>query len=427
MSPEHARGEKEIDRRADVYSLGIMLYESLAGEPPFGGDSALEIMVKAVNEPVPKPSSTGKVRALAPVDRSLERICLKSLSKDKEKRYPTAKALADELTRWLEGDEVEAAPRRVPRILPWAIAAVVTAAAIWFAFRAHDPLKPPGVVPPPPPPPPATAKAPPGMEALGRNVLGFEEFRNLKDDSIMVLVPAGEFRMGSDLGDSNEKPAHGVTLEAFLIDKTEVTVGRFRKFVEATGYVTEAEQQGGAFVFDARGRHRNPQASWKNPMYPQDDRSPVACVSYKDAVEYARWAGKRLPTEAEWEKAARGSDGRIWPWGNDWDPQRANGSHRPDKRTVAVGSFLDGASPYGVLDLAGNLSEIVADWFDPDYYAKSPHRNPEGPAEGNHRVVKGGSWFDGSQSLRASRRFPRTEPDLPSTSNGFRTARSLEP
>jgi iron(II)-dependent oxidoreductase len=93
---------------------------------------------------------------------------------------------------------------------------------------------------------------------------------------------------------------------------------------------------------------------------------------------------------------------------------------------VGVGSFLDGASPCGALDLAGNLSEIVADWFDPDYYAKGPSRNPTGPAEGSLRIIKGGSWFDNAQNLRCSRRFPRAEADLPSVSNGFRTARSVE-
>jgi formylglycine-generating enzyme required for sulfatase activity len=419
MSPEHARGEKEIDARTDVYSIGVLLYESLTGQAPFGGDSALEIMVKAVNEPVPRPSDTRRLKAMPPIDRALERICLKALAKELDKRYATAKALADDLGRWLEGGEVEAAPRRAPRVLPWAIAAAALIAAA-LAFALYRP------VPPAVPPPPTSAKAPAGMEALGRNPQGFEEFRNLKDDSVLVLVPAGVFRMGSDLGDPAERPAHDVHVDAFLIDKAEVTVGRFRKFVEATGYVTEAERQGGAFVFEARGRVRKPQVTWKTPPHPQDDRSPVSCVSHRDALEYARWAGKRLPTEAEWEKAARGTDGRIWPWGNEWDPQRANGNHRPERRPVPVGSFLDGASPFGVLDLAGNLTEFVADWFDPGAFAQHSRRNPQGPSEGTQRILKGGSWFDKSQDLRSSRRLPRLELELPSISNGFRCARSLD-
>jgi len=421
MSPEHARGEKEIDRRADVYSLGVILYESLTGQAPFAGDSALEIMVKAVNEPVPRPSDTRRLKALPPIDRALERICLKSLAKEKEKRYPTAKALADELTRWLEGDEVEAAPRRAPRILPWAVAAAaVVAAALAFAFLRPGPQPPVA-----PPKAPAAIRTPAGLEHLGKNPQGFEEFRNLKDDSVMVLVPAGEFRMGSDAFQPDEKPPHAVAVDAFLIDKTEVTVGRFRKFVEATGYVTEAEREGGAFVFTPKGRERSPAVTWRTPSFPQDESSPVTGVSYRDAVEYCAWAGKRLPTEAEWEKAARGPDGRTWPWGNEWDPLRANAALRM-KGTVAVGSFLSGASPYGALDLAGNVSELVADWYDPEYYSRGGTRNPRGPVDGTRRIVKGGAWVDSGPEVRTSRRFARPGHEMPSQANGFRGARGFE-
>ncbi len=423
MSPEHARGEKEIDRRADVYSLGVMLYESLAGEPPFSGDSALEIMVKAVSEPVPRPSDTRRVKALPPADRALERICLKALAKDKEKRYPTAKALADDLTRWLEGGELESAPRRAPRLLPWAVAAAaVLAAALAFAFLRPAPPAPV----PAPPPAGGSIRTPAGMEPLGRNPQGFEEFRNLRDDSVMVLVPAGEFRRGSDLDEPPERPTHAAYVDAFLIDKTEVTVGRFRRFVEATGYVTEAERAGGAFVLErGKPRARNPKANWRDPLFPQEDSSPVACVSHADALEYCRWAGKRLPTEAEWEKAARGTDGRVWPWGNEWDPQKANAERRLN-RTSPAGQFLAGASPYGVLDMAGNLTEVVADWFDPAWYAKGETRNPRGPDRGTEHLMKGGCWLDKAVETRSSRRFPRTPEALPSTSNGFRGARAYE-
>jgi serine/threonine-protein kinase len=420
MSPEHARGEKEIDARTDVYSIGVLLYESLTGQAPFGGDSALEIMVKAVNEPVPRPSDTRRLKAMPPIDRALERICLKALAKEKDKRYATAKALADDLGRWLEGGEVEAAPRRAPRVLPWAVAAAaVLAAALPFAF-----LRPaPTVVPPPRPP--SASKAPAGMEALGKNALGFEEYRNPKDDSVMILVPAGEFRMGSDTNQPDEKPSRLVTVDAFLIDKTEVTLGRFRKFVEATGYVTEAEREGGVFIFTSKGRERSAEVTWKAPFAPQEDSCPVTGVSYADAVAYCRWAGKRLPTEAEWEKAARGGDGRIWPWGNEWDPLRANAAQR-FKRPVPVGSFPGGASPYGALDLAGSVSELVADWYDPQYYSRGETVNPRGPADGIRRIVKGGAWVDSGPEARATRRFARPGNEMPSVANGFRGARSLD-
>jgi len=194
----------------------------------------------------------------------------------------------------------------------------------------------------------------------------------------MLYVPAGEFTMGSDRN-SNEQPVHTVYLDAFYIDKTEVTNAQYRKCVEAGGCDTPVKT-----------------TYYDNADYAQH---PVVYVSWNDADAYCQWAGKRLPTEAEWEKAARGTDGRTYPWGEgiDCDHAQYGGC---GGGTVPVGSKPKGASPYGALDMAGNVWEWVADWYDSGYYSQSPRRNPPGPDSGGGRVLRGGS-------LHGNQRFTR--------------------
>jgi len=195
----------------------------------------------------------------------------------------------------------------------------------------------------------------------------------------MVYVPAGAFTMGSDKGNSDERPVHTVYLDAFYIDKTEVTNAQYRKCVEAGGCDTPVKT-----------------TYYDNADYTQH---PVVYVSWNDADAYCRWAGKRLPTEAEWEKAARGTDGRTYPWGEGIDCDHAQYS-KCGGGTMPVGSKPKGASPYGALDMVGNVWEWVADWYDPDYYSQSPERNPPGPDSGEGRVLRGGS-------LHGNQRFTR--------------------
>jgi len=226
------------------------------------------------------------------------------------------------------------------------------------------------------------------------------------DGAETVLIPAGEFWMGTDDQDDDEKPRHHVNLDAFAIDRYEVTNERYRRFVDASGH---PPPRFGAPV---------------DPAILGGASQPVVGVSWLDAEAYCRWAGKRLPTEAEWEKAARGEDGRVYPWGDLWDSSRANSKESGLGRSVPVGSYPTGVSPYGVHDMAGNVWEWVADWYAEDYYQRSPRRNPTGPESGRWKVLRGGSWGYLPSLLRTSKRLSIT-PELRNTVVGFRCARRV--
>ena len=208
-----------------------------------------------------------------------------------------------------------------------------------------------------------------------------------KDGAPMVLVPAGEFTMGNEGWDADEKPVHRVSLDAFYMDKYEMTTARYATFMQETG--------------------REQPAQWKDVNPATDGARPVVGVSWHDADAYCRHYGKRLPTEAEWEKAARGTDGRRFPWGHEEPTNRhANfGAAWIGYETLLpVGSLEAGKSPYGIYDLAGNTWEWVADWYDMDYYKKSPDRNPTGPSRGGSKVLRGGSWYNMLYDLRSTNR-----------------------
>jgi len=193
---------------------------------------------------------------------------------------------------------------------------------------------------------------------------------NPNDDAEMVYVPAGEFIMGSDDGSSDTVPSRTVYLDGFWMYRCPVTVAQYRRFCSET----------------RRGMPEAPPWGWK-------DDHPIVNVTWHDAKAYAEWAGVGLPTEAQWEKAARGTDGRRWPWGDTFDALRAACSVGDLRASTApVGTIPAGASPYGCLDMAGNVREWCADWYDAGYYAKAPNWNPKGPAGGIRRVMRGGSW-----------------------------------
>ncbi len=272
--------------------------------------------------------------------------------------------------------------------------------------------------------------------------------RGAPDGMRQWRVPAGAFAMGSAWLDPLrfgwEKPRRRVILDAFWIDQTEVSNEQFARFVSASGYVTDAARAGASLVFEPAGERfvRTAGADWQRPQGPASslvglEAHPVTQVSWNDATAYCHWAGRRLPSEAEWEKAARGPDVRRYPWGNrepagdllnfaDRSLGVAWGSRSADDgyaRTAPVGSYPAGASPYGALDMAGNVWEWTADWFDPDYYDRMPTVNPSGPADGTQRAVRGGGWSGRPRGLRAAHRDRQT-PDAASDLVGFRCAAS---
>jgi formylglycine-generating enzyme required for sulfatase activity len=230
---------------------------------------------------------------------------------------------------------------------------------------------------------------------------------NMKPSEVpMALVPAGEFTMGSTLK-ADERPVHRVYLNAFSMDMYAVTVGQYAKYVEATGMEAPPE--------------------WEIMNQPQHQKRPVVNISWSDAASYCKWAGKRLPTEAEWEKAARGTDGRLYPWGNE-APTRLHANFGKKEwanhmALVPVGMFELGKSPYGIHDMAGNVWEWVNDWYDHDYYKKSPTKNPQGPTTGKSKVVRGGNYLYVQDSLRSSFRF-NADPSGRQFGYGFRCAKT---
>ncbi|RMH09383.1 MAG: hypothetical protein D6704_01325 [Nitrospirae bacterium] len=245
-----------------------------------------------------------------------------------------------------------------------------------------------------------------------------------KDGAPMIKIPAGEFLMGDNQGPRNERPEHIVWLDSYYIDQFEVTMERYQKFLDETNHEPPPLWDDYAALEEARDR-------------------PAVGMAWGSAKAYCEHYGKRLPTEAEWEKAARGTDGRRYPWGYMQpfvDIARYNlGTTGWVSYAITLAPVTSGVtgmsirhglkggtkSPYGLYHMAGNAAEWVADWYDPTYYARSPKKNPKGPETGERKVVRGGSWEDPPKRLRVTARSS-AEPDFPIEANdltiGFRCA-----
>jgi serine/threonine-protein kinase len=238
-----------------------------------------------------------------------------------------------------------------------------------------------------------------------------------KDGMVQMYVPAGDFLMGSDKAKDSqayddELPQHTVYLDTFWIDQTVVTNAEYAK-CEASGQCTQPH--------DTR--------SYTHSSYYGDSQYanyPVIYVDLNQAQAYCAWAGRRLPSEAEWEKVARGTDGRIYPWGDAAPDQNKLDYNNSQGDTTAVGSYPSGASPYGALDMAGNVWEWVNDWYGDSYYQQSPSRNPTGPTSGSERVLHGGSWGDNDRNVRSALRA-RSTPGYWYYGIGFRCAAGTSP
>lgn len=471
MSPEQADGVRD-DPRIDIYALGAILYRALTGRAYLEFDerntprAQFNNMQRIITEQ-PQPPSTYDRR----IPAWLDAVVLKAVAKRPEDRHASAGEMRSTLMRGEAGAAVPSAPEtnppaqgvlpaarsmfsRQPRALVWALAgaACIVAVALIVGLVAMFGGRPRGgqdgtpaatlvakvqetllptrtalpptrtSIPPTDTPlltetlvpqtatlaPPTVTRIPPTAMPTPKTPQAGTTQTRAKDGMVMVYVPAGNFLMGSTDADKSaagdEKPQHTVYLDAFWIDRTEVTNAQYHTCV--------AEGVCWAPTTCDRG----------DPTYGDASKAdhPVVCVSWDDAQTYCQWAGARLPIEAEWEKAARGADGRILPWGNDFDCHKGNfddeqvvdpyvvpGGPNCDgyAQTAPAGSYPAGASPYGVMDMAGNVFEWVSDWYDSGYYSRSPDHNPRGPESGQYRVLRGGSWHDNWNLTRTANRY----------------------
>ena len=243
-----------------------------------------------------------------------------------------------------------------------------------------------------------------------------------QDCSKLIRIPGGDFLMGTDEADAqrmadqygwrvtrfrDESPPHTVHLDPYYISQFPVTVAQYDRYLQETGAV--------------------PPQCWDDPRF-KESSQPVVGVAHYDAEAYASWAGLRLPTEAEWEKAARGNDGRRWPWGNEWDPQRANTRETGVGHPTPVDHYTDAGnvSPYGVCDMVGNVWEWCQDRYADDFYTFSPQSNPICTKPivhyDAHNVLRGGSWYSIAERARCAARYDRF-PQMHRRHIGFRCAR----
>lgn len=483
MAPEQWSGLK-VGPPVDIYSLGMVLYELITGRVPFKADTPYAILMKVLHDPLPRPSAF--VPGLPP---RAEQVLMKALAKDEKDRFSSmgemirameslagdeispAKPAGASETRNLHGDNFQTSrigPPSVPSARGGGQPTEIGNSQPWSQpnpsgpqdrskgdISGQKPAIAPGFLKNPRVKLMLIALAILCLMALacaGIIVAGLFEQGPLagflspqnqveertweKDGMLQVLVPAGSFEMGSMDGEKDEQPPHMVTLDAFWMDKTEITNAMFSKFTRETGYRTDAEKEGSGWTWTGSVWEQISGADWAHPLGPSShiagkDRWPVVLVSWNDASEYCAWAGKRLPSEAEWEKAARGTDGRIYPWGNRAPACNLTNYNKGNdafcvKDSNAVGSYPDGASPYGVMDMAGNVWEWVNDWYGEEYYASSPSTNPPGPVEGISKVLRGGGWYYTDNFIRTSYRNGQ-EPGNRDFNLGFRCASSPLP
>jgi len=486
MAPEQIR-EEPVTPETDIYSLGILLYELTTGHKPFvGSEKNSRDSQKSVQEKIRyahlhnTPTDPSQINPDIP--QPLSHVILKALSKDPVNRYhstqdlflalcqacnTTIEQVPDRLSqnfmqrifadRPLPAIDGGTVPPPVPKPKWMWIVFPVVAIFLLFIIKPWDAREQNSITTEPV----VTVKsetATPSAVVLDKSTEVSATIAPIWGDKrvsengqmIMVYIPASEFLMGSSIKDpyfgtekfKDETPQHQVYLDSFWISETEITNSMFSSFVNETGYITTAEINGKGNVtsLDSEGFAEINGANWRHPYGPGSsivgmDSYPVVQISWIDANEFCKWAGGRLPTEAEWEKAARGENGSIYPWGDasltgkmaNTADKTLNSSYWSDmsvedgiKYLAPVKSFEEGASPYGVYDMAGNSWEWVLDWYDPDYYSsQTVWKNPQNSSYSEYKVLKGGSYVNGRKNVRSARRG-YNEPDESLDIYGFR-------
>ena len=449
MAPEQAMGEDPTNQ-TDVYALGIVLYEMLTGgERPFTGEAAQ--ITGATSEKLrweqQNLSPTPPSRINPQISKELESVVMRCLEKLPENRYRSVIDLlnalqmvigltADQAQGRNEAPQEPAIIQKNPltkpetahfsnwkRLLPWIVASgsamvVCIALTILGGNQAKRlvPILIEGTVTQAAKVPVAATSEPGNSKPLFTNspdptpnqlemfIAGDTQISPV-DNMVMVYIPSGIFIMGSEDGKPDEKPEHEVFLDGYWIDRMEVTNGMYRLCLNANA-CTRPFTNGSSM-------HTNYFSNNEFSNY------PMINIDWTQASEYCKWAGRELPTEAQWEKAARGMDKPIYPWGDSIDINRANyGKTIGD--TSVVDSYNDGVSLYQVYNMAGNVSEWVADWYDENYYrSMETWNNPVGPGPTVNRIFRGGSWEDDASQLRSSFRGAGS-PLLKNNTLGFR-------